>query len=62
MTKASEIRNMDKSAIPKEISTKKMDSVKAKMAVLSGNSKETHKLKALRKEIARLKTVKNENK
>jgi ribosomal protein L29 len=62
MIKASEIRTMDKADLSKEIAAKKMEYVKAKMSTVSGNSKETHKLKTLRKEIARLQTVKNENK
>ncbi len=56
----SEIRQMDFSQINNEIEKGKRDLLKLKLQVTSSQSREIHQLKALRKYIAKLQTVKNE--
>lgn len=56
--KPSEIHNLSAADLSKELSKSQAELLKAKLKTSSKESKETHKLKSLRKHIARLKTVK----
>lgn len=56
----SEIRQMDISQINTEIEKGKRDLLKLKLQVASSQSREIHQLKALRKYIAKLQTIKNQ--
>ena len=58
MLKLEEIKQMDEAAINGEIEKMQHELLKMKLQVASGQSKETSKVKELRKTIARLKTVK----
>ena len=55
-----EIRQMDVAQLSKEITKEKQELLKMKLQTGSAQSKETHKLKDLRRHIARMQTIKNE--
>lgn len=58
--KTSEIRKMSKEAINKEIVKLKTELFDLRMKQATGNLEKPHKINALRKDVARLKTVLNE--
>lgn len=55
-----EIRQLDREQLGKEISKEKQELLKLKLVTGSAQSKETHKVRILRRQIARMQTVKNE--
>ena len=58
--KTSEIRKMSKEDINKEIVKLKTELFDLRMKQATGNLEKPHKINALRKDVARLKTVLNE--
>lgn len=60
MMTTAEIRQMDASQLAKEITKEKQELLKLKLQTGAAQSKETHKIKALRRQIARMETVKTE--
>lgn len=56
--KPSEIRNLSAADLNKELSKSQAELVKSKLKTISKESKETHKVKSLRKHVARLQTAK----
>lgn len=58
--KTADIKQMDIAELTKEIAKLKQELLKMKLQTGTAQSKETHKLKELRKTIARMQTVKNE--
>lgn len=55
-----EIRQMDREQLTKEIAKQKQEYHKLKLQTGSAQSKETHKLKEIRRHIARMQTIKDE--
>jgi len=60
MMTIAEIRQMDAGQLAKEITKEKQELLKLKLQTSAAQSKETHKLKELRRHIARMQTVKTE--
>jgi large subunit ribosomal protein L29 len=58
--KTADIRQMDVAALSKEIAKQKQELLKMKLQTGTAQSKETHKLKDLRRQIARMQTVQKE--
>ena len=58
--KIADIKQMDLADLSKEIAKQKQELLKMKLQTGTAQSKETHKLKELRKLIARMQTVKKE--
>ena len=59
--KLEEMRKMDTAELNKKITETKDELFKLRMEQSSGTLRETHKIHELRKTVARLKTVLNEN-
>jgi len=53
-----EIKSMDKAALDKELAKSRQELLKMKLQTGDQSSKETHKVKELRKHIARMETAK----
>jgi len=58
MTTFQEISSLDSSALGKELAKARQELLKMRLSTGNQSSKETHKLKELRKHIARMETAK----
>ncbi len=57
MTTIEEIKQMDLNQLGREITKEKQELLKLKLQTGAAQSKETHKLKGLRRHIARMQTI-----
>lgn len=57
-----ELRQLGEKQVHEEVAKLSQELMQVKMNILSGSSKETHRLKLLKRQIARLKTMSTEAK